>query len=200
MKLRIAVLCSAAVALAGCAGQTTRSTPFQVFQDMDWQPRFGPQQKSTFFSDGRSSRVPVPGTVAKGMLKEEDGRHYFTGLVNGQYIGRNPLTVDMELLRQGQRRFNTYCSPCHDRTGQGRGIVAQRAMWIPTNLTEERIRDFNDGEIFNVISHGRRSMPPYRFQITEHDRWAIVAYVRALQRSAIGTVEDVPQELRTDLR
>jgi mono/diheme cytochrome c family protein len=134
------------------------------------------------------------------MLKEDDGRGYYTGVVSGQYTGRNPREITLELLRHGQRRFNTYCSPCHDRTGQGRGVVAQRAIWIPTNLTEERIRGFNDGEIFNVISFGRRSMPSYRFQITEDDRWAIVAYVRALQRTAIGTAEDVPQELRTDLR
>ena len=102
------------------------------------------------------------------------------------YIGRNPLKIDAELLAHGQRRFNTYCSPCHDRTGQGRGVVGQRAIWIPTNLQEPRVKDMNDGEIFNVITYGRRSMPSYRFQVVDRDRWAIVAYVRALQRTSTG--------------
>ena len=88
----------------------------------------------------------------------------------------------------------------YDRTGQGRGVVGVRTNWIPTNLQEDRVKAFNDGEIFHVLSNGRRAMPPYKFQITEHDRWAIVAYVRALQRTTSGTVEDVPQELRADLR
>jgi mono/diheme cytochrome c family protein len=165
---------------------------------MDYQHRYDPQTERPFFSDGRASRQPVPGTVARGFLKEDDV--LYTGVVNGQYVGRNPLTLDQNLLETGQRRFNTYCAPCHDRTGQGRGVVAQRAVWIPTNLHEPRVKQFNDGEIFNVITHGRRSMPSYRFQITEHDRWSIVAYVRALQRTTEATLEDVPADKRTGLK
>jgi mono/diheme cytochrome c family protein len=116
------------------------------------------------------------------------------------YVGLNPLPVDAELLAHGQKRFNTYCSPCHDRTGQGRGVVAQRAIWIPTNLQEPRVKDMNDGEIFNVATNGRRSMPPYKFQIVDRDRWAIVAYVRALQRTSMATVADVPEDKRADLK
>jgi mono/diheme cytochrome c family protein len=98
-------------------------------------------------------------------------------------------------------KFNTYCSPCHDRTGSGQGIVAIKTpTWQPSNLVDERVRAFNDGELYNVITHGRRSMPSYRFQIAERDRWAVVAYVRALQRAATGTVNDVPQELKAELR
>ena len=119
---------------------------------------------------------------------------------DNMYIGRNPLKVDAELLAHGQRRFNTYCSPCHDRTGQGRGVVGQRAIWIPTNLQEPRVKDMNDGEIFNVVTHGRRSMPSYRFQIVDRDRWAIVAYVRALQRTSTATVADVPEDKRAELK
>jgi mono/diheme cytochrome c family protein len=166
---------------------------------MDRQERYNPQTESPIFSDRRSSRPPVPGTVARGMLKEDDA--FYTGLLpNNQYLGKNPLTITMDVLQHGQRRYNTYCSPCHDRTGQGRGVIGVRTNWIPTSLQEDRVKAFNDGEIFHVLSNGRRAMPPYKFQITEHDRWAIVAYVRALQRTTSGTVEDVPQELRADLR
>jgi mono/diheme cytochrome c family protein len=199
MKCFSAVLLAVcAVILTGCAGHTSKSTPIVVFPDMDYQPRVDAQEASPIFADGRASRPPVPGTVARGMLKEDET--FFTGLVNNQYVGKNPVIIDVELLQHGQQRFNTYCSPCHDRTGQGRGLVAQRATWIPTNLHEDRVKAFNDGEIFHVISNGRRSMPPYKVQISEHDRWAIVAYVRALQRTSSGTVEDVPQELRSELR
>jgi mono/diheme cytochrome c family protein len=190
---------AAALILTGCAGQTSRNPPIVVFTDMDRQGRYDPQTERPLFSDRRASRRPVEGTVARGMLKEDDV--FYTGLlVNNQYVGRNPLTIDMDLLQLGQRHFNTYCSPCHDRTGQGRGLVGQRAIWIPTNLHEDRVKAFNDGEIFHIMSNGRRSMPAYKFQITEHDRWAIVAYVRALQRTTSSTVEDVPQELKADLR
>lgn len=193
-----AALLIACVVLAGCAGQTSRSTPLIVFPDMDRQGRFDPQGQTPLFSDRRMSRRPVTGTVARGMLKQDDV--FFTGVVNNQYVGKNPLTVDMDLLREGQRRFNTYCSPCHDRTGQGRGLVGVRAVWIPTNLHEDRVKAFNDGEIFHIITNGRRTMPPYKYQVTEHDRWAIVAYVRALQRTSSGSVEDVPQQLRAELK
>lgn len=197
-------LIAATVLLAGCARQTSRDTPIVVFTDMDYQHRYEPQGDRTFdggkpiFGDNRASRRPVEGTVAIGHLWEDEG--FSTGVVNSTYVGRNPLKVDADLLHYGQRRFNTYCSPCHDRTGQGRGVVAQRAIWIPTNLQEQRVKEFNDGEIFNVITNGRRSMPSYRFQISPRDRWAIVAYVRVLQRTSSATVNDVPQDRQAELK
>jgi mono/diheme cytochrome c family protein len=184
--------------LTGCAGQTSRNSPIVIFPDMDRQGKYKPQTESPIFADGRSSRRPVEGTIAIGMLKEDDV--VSTGIVNNQWIGKNPLPIDRALLETGQRRYNTYCTPCHDRTGQGRGLVGVRAMWIPTNLHEDRVKQFNDGEIFHIMTNGRRSMPPYKYQVTETDRWAIVAYVRALQRTSAGTVEDVPQEVRANLR
>jgi mono/diheme cytochrome c family protein len=197
---RAACICLVgALVFTGCARQTTRNAPIYIFPDMDRQGRYDPQTERPVFSDRRASRVPVAGTVAVGMLKDDEAFH--TGLLpNNQYVGRNPLEIDMELLKLGQRRFNTYCSPCHDRTGQGRGVVGRRVMWIPTNLHEEKVKAFNDGELFHVMSNGRRSMPPYKYQITEHERWAVVAYIRALQRTTSSTPEDVPQELRADLR
>jgi cytochrome c5 len=202
--MRRTLLTIATVLLAGCARQTSRQSPVTFIPDMDYQGRYEPQGDRTFhggkpiFSDARASLRPVEGTVARGSLVNDEP--FNTGVDNNMYIGRNPLKVDAELLQYGQRRFNTYCSPCHDRTGQGRGIVAQRATWIPTNLQEPRAKQMNDGEIFNVITNGRRSMPPYKFQIVSRDRWAIVAYVRALQRTSSATVADVPEDRKAELK
>jgi mono/diheme cytochrome c family protein len=198
------LLAAAAFVLAGCSVSGSKNTPVVIITDMDYQGRFEPQGDRTFngekpiFSDARASRRPVDGTVAKGMLVDDES--FSTGVLDNMYIGRNPVKVDAALLTHGQRRFNTYCSPCHDQTGQGRGMVAQRATWIPTNLQEPRVKDMNDGEIFNVMTNGRRSMPPYRFQVSDRDRWAIVAYVRALQRTSLATEAEVPEDKRSELK
>ncbi len=182
----------------GC-GVTTRNTPIEIFPDMDRQPKYKPQAASPFFADGRASRAAIPGTVAEGQLREDGG--YETGISGGNYIGKNPLAVDAALLARGRERFDIYCAPCHDRTGSGRGIVPLRVpSWIPTSLLEPRIREMTDGELFHVASDGRRTMPGYRYQTPVRDRWAIVAYVRALQRARDATLADVPPELRSTLR
>lgn len=195
----------AASALLGTGCSTySRNTPVVIFTDMDYQKRYEPQGdrrfngEDPFFADDRASRRPVEGTIARGHLVEDEG--FATGVVNNSYVGRNPLPVDTDLLKHGQARFNTYCSPCHDRTGQGRGLIGQRALWIPTNLLEPRVREMNDGEIFNVITNGRRSIPPYKYQVVDRDRWAIVAYVRALQRATGATEAEVPVDQRAGLK
>lgn len=191
----------AALALTGCAGFPTRSTPIELHDDMDRQQKYKAQtvyRGKGLFADTRANRMPVPGTVAVGYLKDDDAT--YRGVVNGQYLGKLPVKIDAELLKTGQTKFNTYCSPCHDKTGAGQGVVPRRTLWLPTNLHEERVVAMPDGEIYDVISNGRRTMHGYRYQIEEKDRWAIVAYVRALQRSDRGTVQDVPAELRADLR
>lgn len=183
----------------GCSSTSSRPPMdlMQVFGDMRRQPKYLPQGASPLFADGRASRPPVPGTVARGELNADPV--FYTGMRDGNYVA-NPLPIDMDVLKRGQERFNIYCAPCHDRTGEGKGIVAQRASWPAINLHDQRIHDMADGQIFDTITHGKRTMPAYRFQIPGHDRWAIVAYVRALQRSTSGTVADVPPELRSDLR
>ncbi|HOL73639.1 MAG TPA: cytochrome c, partial [Bryobacteraceae bacterium] len=137
------------------------------------------------------------GTVARGELREDTV--FYTGKSGGEYAA-NPLPLTMEVLQRGRERFDIYCAPCHDRTGEGRGIVALRSNWLPVNLNDDRIRQMPDGQLFETITYGQRTMPGYRFQITEHDRWAIVAYVRALHRATRGTIQDVPPELRSALR
>jgi len=187
----------AVMLLGGCARMTSTKPQIEVFPDMDRQPKYKAQASSSFFADGRSSQAPVPGTVAQGQLREDAA--FETGAEDGMYAGRNPLELSRETLARGQERFDIYCAPCHDRAGEGRGIVGQRSLWLATNLLDARIREMVDGEIFQVISYGRRTMPGYRFQVSASDRWAIVAYVRALQRTS-GTLADVPAELRSELR
>jgi mono/diheme cytochrome c family protein len=191
-------LALALAALAGCAGRTSRQPPLEVFPDMDRQPKYKAQAAGRFFADGRADRGPVPGTVAQGQLKEDAGFH--AGIRDGMYLGLNPLPIDTALLARGQERYNIYCAPCHDRTGSGQGLVGKKSMWLANNLLDDRVRKLADGDLFDAITHGRRTMPAYRFQMAERDRWAVVAYVRALQRAAAGTVEDVPADLRSELR
>jgi len=185
----VSIACTA-LSLSGCTDRQ-RLTQVEVWDDMKRQPKVLPQS---------ANRRPVAGTIARGHLNLDDTYH--TGMVDAEtYTGRNPEAIDADLLKLGQMRFNTYCSPCHDRTGSGKGIVAIRTpSWQPTNLLDPRIRAMADGEIFSVATNGRRTMPAYKFQVVEHDRWAIVAYVRALQRATSGTVADVPAELRAELR
>lgn len=187
--------------LAGCAG-VQRDTPLEIWSDMKRDGKYLPQAESGFFAgDHRASRRPVTGTVARGHLNEDDT--FMTGILpdGKMYAGQNPLKIDAATLHLGQVKFNTYCSPCHSRVGDGKGIVAIKTpSWQPSNLHEERVKVQADGQIFNTISFGRRSMPAYRFQIPEHERWAIVAYVRALQRTSSGTMAEVPAEVQAGLK
>lgn len=196
--MRIPAMAAAALMLLAGCDTTTRKPPLQIFPDMDRQPRYNPLAESSFFADGRASRMPVPGTVAVGQLREDDS--YYTGISGNLYLGRNPRPLDAALLARGRTQFEVFCAPCHDRTGDGRGIVSTRGAWLAVNLHEDRIVQMTDGELFNVASFGRRTMPGYRFQISADDRWAIVAYIRALQRTTQGTLEDVPPELRKGVR
>jgi mono/diheme cytochrome c family protein len=186
---------------ASCASDVSRKPQIEIFNDMRQQPKYYTQGESQFsgFTDGRADRRPIPGTVAQGHLHPSDDPFY-TGVANGMYVAINQLKITPEVMELGQQRFNTYCSPCHGRAGNGKGIVAARSTWIPSSLVDDRVKGFSDGDIFDVITHGRRTMPAYRFQITEHDRWAIVAYVRALQRTTSATLNDVPDQLRSELR
>ncbi len=188
----------AACVLVGCAGTTSRKPPVEIFRDMDRQPKYTAQTESPLFADGRAERQPVPGTLARENYSPDPA--FTTGIVNNQYVGLNPLPYTREVLLRGQQRFNIYCAPCHDRAGTGRGTVAVRSGWPAGNLHEERIKQMRDGELFSVITNGRRTMPGYQIQIPVADRWAIVAYLRALQRASSGTIEDVPRELREALQ
>jgi mono/diheme cytochrome c family protein len=148
---------------------------------MEFQPRFNAYEGNTFFADGRNMRTPPAGTVARGLLKDDDA--FYRGGDSANPVQVSPVPVSAELLERGQERFNIYCSPCHSRTGLGNGIVVQRGFLPPPSLHDPRIVEMPDGQIFQVITKGIRNMPSYAKQIPESDRWAIVAYVRALQFS-----------------
>lgn len=196
--LPLAVIILALLFLSSCSS-IQRDPPVMVWWDMKRQPKFRTQGETGLFPDGRNTRPAPEDTVARGYLIEDTA--YNTGMEGPMYVGRSPVPVTPELLHQGQFRFNTYCSPCHDKTGSGRGIVPTRfPAWQPSNLMEDRVVQFADGDIFNVITNGRRTMPPYRFQITVADRWAIIAYVRVLQRAAHGTVNDLPEDQKAELK
>jgi len=177
--------------LSGCSS-VQRDTPLQVWDDMKHQQKFKAQAPiDGIFADGRSNRLAPEDTVARGHFQEDSP--YETGMEGAMYVGKMPVPLTLALIQQGQVKFNIYCSPCHDQTGMGHGIVPTRVpTWQPSNLTEDRVVQFADGDLFNVITNGRRTMPAYRFQIVTQDRWAIIAYVRALQRAAHSTPEEVP--------
>lgn len=180
-----------AVALILASGAACR-------QDMHDQPKYLPLRPSSFFDDGRSAR-PIPaGTVARGHLDEDVA--FFTGKgADGKYVDIMPFPVTKELLQRGQQRYNIYCSPCHDVAGTGNGIVVQRGFRHPPSYHIDRLRQAPNGYIFDVITNGFGAMQDYSTQVAPADRWAIIAYERALQLSRDATVNDVPAEDRAKL-
>jgi mono/diheme cytochrome c family protein len=202
--LPLAVIVLALMFLSGCSS-IQRNPPIEVWDDMKRQGKFKPQMENVaVFPDHRDSRVPPDGVVARGHLNEDIT--YYTGMVGDLYVGKNPALDQKDLdlnvlLDKGHARFNTYCSPCHDKQGSGAGIVPLHVpTWQPANLMEQRVVEFADGEIFNVVSNGRRSMPAYKFQVSVDDRWAIIAYLRVLQRAWHASPNDVPADHRTELQ
>jgi hypothetical protein len=166
-------------------------------QDMHDQPRFQPLQASAFFADGRSAR-PIPtGSVSRGSLDQTDTVH--TGSVDGEFSAEIPISVTNEFLQRGQERFDIYCAPCHGYIGDGDGMVARRGFRAPSNLHTDRVRMSPPGYLFQVISNGFGGMPEYAGQVPPRDRWAIVAYVRALELSQNAKINDVPLNLRSNL-
>ncbi|MFQ5878261.1 MAG: c-type cytochrome [Acidobacteriota bacterium] len=172
--------------LAGCArGCPSRRPPIHPNPNMDRQPKYLAQAESRFFYDGAAMRLPVPGTVARGELRDDE--EYFTGRSPwGFFVGRNPLEATDGLIARGRSRYGIYCSPCHGPRGDGRGMLATRAKVKSADLLARRVREMPDGRIYHVISNGLGLMPGYRYPIRPADRWAIVAYLRRLQEGEAG--------------
>jgi mono/diheme cytochrome c family protein len=177
-----ALALTALVALTGCArGCPSSRPPIHINPSMDDQPKVRPQAASSFFYNGASMREPVPGTVAIGGLKEDTA--FFTGKgADGQFVATIPHPVDDALLERGRQRYAIYCEPCHDARGDGRGILFQRGNVPTATFHQEKILQYPDGQIFDVITNGQGLMAGYRWPVPPADRWAIVAYVRQLQR------------------
>jgi len=184
------------VALGGCArGCTSSRPPIHLNPSMDDQPKVRPQTASRFFYDGASMREPVPGTVPIGGLKED--APFFTGKsADGQFVATSPVAVDDGVVERGRQRYGIYCQPCHDARGDGKGILFQRGNVPTASFHQERLLGYPDGQIFDVITNGTGLMAGYRWPIPPADRWAIVAYVRQLQRErsagATRSLESAP--------
>jgi mono/diheme cytochrome c family protein len=162
------------------------------------QPSFRPLQGTEFFDDGMASRPVPPGTVARDSAPAGD--YAATGKIQGKPGDALPFRVTVEVLRRGQERYNIYCSPCHDRTGSGQGMIVQRGFMRARSFHEQRLRDAPAGHYFEVITRGFGRMPSYANQVTPEDRWAIVAYIRALQLSRHAVVDSLPAADREKLR
>jgi len=173
------IVCLAAIVLlAGCR------------QDMHDQPRFKPLAQSDFYSDLRSARPPVEGTVAQGQLHEDT--YFYTGKVGNNPGDYMPFPVTEQVLARGRERFNIYCAPCHSRLGDGNGMIVQRGFKRPPSYHDERLRKAPLGYFFDVMTNGFGAMPDYASQIPVRDRWSIVAYIKALQLSQNATSGDIP--------
>ena len=159
-------------------------------QDMHDQPRFKPLAQSDFFTDLRSARMPIDGTVARGHLR--DDAYFYTGKLGANPGDFMPFPVNLDVLARGRERFNIYCTPCHSRTGDGNGTIVQRGFRPPPSFHTERLRKAPLGYFFDVMTNGFGAMPDYASQIPPRDRWCIVAYIRALQLSQGATASDIP--------
>lgn len=166
-----------ALALTACGKEPYHT----LLDDMRNQPRYEPYEESAFFADGRSSRLPVEGTVARGQLREDELLH--TGKIDGKLANVFPNSVTDTVMKRGQERFNIYCSPCHDMTGGGNGMVVQRGFKQPPSFHIDRLRNAPAGYFFDVATNGFGAMYPYADRVSVEDRWAIAAYIRALQLS-----------------
>src|SRR5579863_728303 len=185
----VAMLCACALfpglSLLGCR------------QDMHVQPKYVPEDPSTFFADGRSERPPVQGTVARGQLHTDE--LLYTGRVNGAVADLFPFSITPADLSRGRERYNIYCSPCHDYTGSGNGMIVQRGFPSPPSFHLERLRQAPAGHFFEVMTNGLGLMYSYASRISPEDRWRIAAYIRALQLSQHGSAGDVPESQRLTL-
>jgi mono/diheme cytochrome c family protein len=219
--LLFALLVVLVVSIAGFRGQKSSRSPIEIFPDMDHQPKVKAQVASSFFADGRANRPPVAGTVpigyaiplhkpvgdsvgeATGPYKQiffsSDPVYFDSGKIGSQWGTGMPFEITPELIARGRERFEINCSVCHGATGAGNGISSKFGMATIANLHQARIRDMADGEVFDTITHGKNTMMGYGDRIQVQDRWAIIAYLRALQMSQGAPLDAIPLAERAKL-
>ncbi len=206
-----AALGAAIIGIAGFRGGLSRKPPIEVFSDMDRQLKLRPQKPNDFFANGVSSQLPPPGTIARSEpIQTTDGAVYSfenspvnNGKISGttNFIENNPLPVNEALLARGHERFDIYCAPCHGKLGDGNGITKKIGdMPAVANLHDKRIVEMADGEIFNTITFGKSTMGAYGPIVAAQDRWAIVAYLRVLQLSWLGSTNDLTPDQQAALK
>ena len=206
-----AALGAAIVGIAGFRGGLSRKPPIEIFPDMNRQLKLRPMEANSFFTNGVSSQLPPPGTVARsdpiqtitGPVYSFEDAPVNTGRVTGttNFVETNPLPVNQALLQRGHERFDIYCASCHGRTGDSNGITKKLGvMPAVANLHDPRIVVMTDGEIFNTITHGKSTMAAYGPLMPAEDRWAAIAYLRALQLSWLGSTNDLPADQQAALK
>ena len=206
-----AAIGAAVFGMLGLQGSLMRKPPFELFPDMDRQAKLRPQEPFHFFTNGISSQLPPAGTVARSQpIETANGAVYRfedspvnTGRITGttNFIETNPLPVNEALLQRGRERFDIYCAPCHGRLGNGNGITKKiGTMPAVANLHDQRIVEMTDGEIFNTVSNGKGLMGAAGPLLPSEDRWAVIAYLRALQLSWLGTTNDLTAEQAATLK
>ncbi|HEV2696081.1 MAG TPA: cytochrome c [Verrucomicrobiae bacterium] len=200
-----------AFATLGLQGKMSRKPPMELFPDMDRQAKLRPMEPNHFFANGVSSQLPPAGTIARTQpIQTADGEVYrfedspvITGRVTGttNFVQNNPLAMNLALIERGHERFDIYCAPCHGKLGDGNGITKKIGV-MPTvaNLHDPRIVKMTDGEIFNTITYGKSTMGAYGPLIATEDRWAVIAYLRALQLSSLGSADDLTPEQASALK
>lgn len=167
-------------------------------QKMAQQPYYDPYEASEFFADGQSARVPVEGTVARGHLRNDD--HLWTGRVDGQLVNTYPFEITEQVLERGRERYDIYCTPCHGEAGLGNGIVVRRGYRTPPSFLDPKFADLPVGHYVDVMTNGFGAMPTYASQVRPEDRWAIAAYIQALQLSQSVNIEQLPPDRQAELR
>jgi len=206
----------AAFGMLGLQGRMSRKPPVELYSDkffpgMDKQPKLRPMEPDSFFANGVSSQLPPAGTIARSEpVQTADGEVYCfedspvnTGRATGttNFIETNPLAVNAALIQRGRERFDIYCSPCHGRLGDGNGITKKIGVMLAVaNLHDKRIVEMADGEIFNTITYGKNTMGAYGPLMPTEDRWAVIAYLRALQLSWLGTTNDLTADQTAALK
>jgi mono/diheme cytochrome c family protein len=198
--LILALLVVGTVSILGFRGSVTTKPPLEVFPDMDHQPKYKAQARSAFFADGRTDRPLPVGAVARGDLRADD--HLHTGKnPDGSFLAGFPssIVIDAKLLERGNDRYAIFCQPCHGAIGDGNGITKSYGMGATPTYHDDRLRKMNEGEIFNTITVGKGNMLSYADKLSAEERWAVIAYVRALQRAQTGTVNDVPASHKSEL-
>ncbi len=203
----------AVVSILGFRSDKFSKPPVWVFDDMDIQTKYSPQGKNEFFPDKRDDRPVIPGTVGRGYgweVKEvfEEGYGYAVAEKPAMYSGKDekgdwlrgyPIEIDEETMELGQQKFDIFCAICHGEAGDGNGITKQYGMAATPTYLDERIRNMPEGEIFNTITNGKNLMGSYGAALTPKERWAVIAYVRALQLAGGAHIDDVPAQYHKEL-
>lgn len=200
--LTFGVIVLAVMVVAGKRGDMSRRPPIELFPDMDRQPKLRPQAANNFFKDGLSSQPHIDGTIARGSRYQDIPEN--TGKIAGttNYVAAIPVPVTAQLMARGRERYDISCAPCHGAQGDGKGITTKFGMAVIADLHDaagRKVPQQPDGQLFATISYGKGLMQGYAASLSVEDRWAIVAYVRALQRSHLGTMDEVPADKRADV-